>query len=42
MFIEGIIIGIIVGSIITLVIHSCIILGRQADEKTSSISHSIK
>lgn len=33
MFITGIILGIIIGSIITLTIHSCLILGKIADDR---------
>lgn len=33
MFIVGIVVGIMIGSVVTLTIYSCIILGRQADEK---------
>lgn len=33
MFIAGLITGTIIGSFITLIIYSCIIVGKQADER---------
>lgn len=34
MFFKGICLGIAIGSITTLILYSCIIVAKQADEKT--------
>lgn len=35
MFIKGMILGIVIGSITTLILYACIIISKQADEKIS-------
>ncbi len=33
MFMVGLLLGLIIGSIITIIIHSCVIIGKEADER---------
>ncbi len=33
MFIGGLLIGLVIGSFITIIIHSCVIIAKESDER---------